>query len=80
MMGSMVQVKYTGLIFAVVWGLFLAVVLLRKCGWRVALRWSAAAGALAGGDRLALVRLCLSGHGKSLLSFLGPLVPVALLG
>ena len=44
--GSMVQVKYTGLVFGVVWGLFLAVDLLRKCGWRIALRWSAAAGAL----------------------------------
>jgi hypothetical protein len=45
-MGCMVQVKYTGLIFCVVWGLFLAVVLLRKCGGRVALRWSATAGTL----------------------------------
>ncbi len=42
----MVQVKYTGLIFASVWGVFLAVNLLRQCGWRVALRWSAVAGAL----------------------------------
>jgi len=45
-MGSMVQVKYTGLVFGVVWGLFLAVDLLRKCDWRIALRWSATAGAL----------------------------------
>ena len=34
----------------------------------------------AGGGRLALVRLRVSGHGKSLLSLLEPLVPVALLG
>ena len=45
-MGSMVQVKYTGLIFGAVWGLFLAADLLRRRGWRVALGWSAAAGAL----------------------------------
>ena len=36
-MGSLVQVKYTGLIFAVVWGLFLAAVLWRRCGWRAGL-------------------------------------------
>ena len=44
-MGSMVQVKYTGLVFVAVWGIFLAVDLLRKSGWRIALRWSLAAGA-----------------------------------
>ena len=45
-MGSMAQVKYTGLVFAVVWSLFLLVVLLWKCGWRVGLRWLPLAGGL----------------------------------
>lgn len=44
-MASTVQVKYTGLIFAVVWGLFLAGELLRRRGWRVAVQWSITAGA-----------------------------------
>ena len=44
LMGSMAQVKYTGLIFCVVWGLMLSTGLLWRCGWRVALRWSVAGG------------------------------------
>jgi hypothetical protein len=44
---SMVPVKYTGLMFAVVWGLFLVIDLWRQRGWQVALAWSTAAGALA---------------------------------
>jgi hypothetical protein len=43
-MGSMVQVKYTGLVFCVVWGMFLTVALLRQCDWRIALRWTVAGG------------------------------------
>jgi hypothetical protein len=45
-MGAMVQVKYTGLVFAAVWSVFLAVDLLRRRGWRIAATWSAAAGAM----------------------------------
>jgi hypothetical protein len=45
-MASAAQVKYTGLIFTVVWSFFLAAVLLRKRGWRVSLRWLPLAGGL----------------------------------
>jgi hypothetical protein len=45
LIGSMIQVKYTGLVFCAVWGAWLCVALGRHCGWRIAARWSAAAGA-----------------------------------
>jgi hypothetical protein len=45
MMAAVVQIKYPGLVFAVVWGLFLTFVLLRKCGWSLALQWSLATAA-----------------------------------
>jgi hypothetical protein len=45
-MASMVQVKYPGLVFSVVWGLILCGSLFRQCSWRVAARWSMAGGAM----------------------------------
>ncbi len=44
-MASMAQVKYTGLVFCVVWGLVLCIGLLWQCRWRVAVLWSIAGGA-----------------------------------
>ena len=79
-MGSMVQVKYTGLVFCVVWGMFLTVDLLRQCGWRVALRWSAAAGALLVATALPWYVYVYLGTGNPVLSLLAQLVSVSLLG
>lgn len=39
-MSSAVQTKYTGLVFAVIWGVSLFVGLLLQCNWRIAFRWS----------------------------------------
>ncbi len=79
-MASVVQVKYTGLIFAAVWGVFLAVDLLRRCGWRSRAAMVGRSRRPVGRDGVALVRLCLSGHGKPVLPLLEPMVSVAVLG
>ncbi len=45
-MAQVVQVKYTGCVFAAVWGGMLFVGLLRQCRWRTAVGWTLAGGCL----------------------------------
>ena len=45
-MASMMQIKYTGLVFCAVWGAVLAIGLFAQCTWRAALIRTIAAGAL----------------------------------
>jgi hypothetical protein len=45
-MSSLMQAKYTGLIFCAVWGALLAIRLLWQCSWRRAVGWCLSAGAL----------------------------------
>jgi hypothetical protein len=44
LMGVMAELKYTGVIFAIVWWCYLAVLLLQRCRWQIAARVAVAAG------------------------------------